>query len=373
MDDEIKGKGNSVNYKYRMHDPRIGRFFAIDPLAPKYPHNSPYAFSENRVIDGWELEGLEVEVMNSSGDVIESGPLAIYADTDVESIYGVGATAGPTGADASFFYGSKISRETYGPLESQEAYDNAIYGIQEIAEILVAPSAAQQKRDGFFMGVQDWAINKALPAGQTYSSIDNKVHKDPPLTFKELAFGAVNTVTGGMITDVKSKLYAAHGNSFMSGYVYGNEIIDAKLGQISLLSGIRGGSTRFRPKNYVTLYRGINSTGGVGYKNGLSGVAKPRGGYFGHTDRMLHNSGVDGTLNSRFTSWTTNKEVALNAAYRRNGRGVLLTKTVPFSSTYKSPDTKSVNLIQSPGTIVSESEVLMKGTVRGASSEKVNL
>ena len=58
-DNEVKGEGNSVNYKYRMHDPRIGRFFAIDPLAPKYPHNSPYAFSENRVIDAIELEGLE--------------------------------------------------------------------------------------------------------------------------------------------------------------------------------------------------------------------------------------------------------------------------------------------------------------------------
>lgn len=58
-DDEIKGEGNSVNYKYRMHDPRLGRFFSVDPLASKYPHNSPYAFSENRVIDGVELEGRE--------------------------------------------------------------------------------------------------------------------------------------------------------------------------------------------------------------------------------------------------------------------------------------------------------------------------
>ncbi|BDD06798.1 RHS repeat-associated core domain-containing protein [Aureibacter tunicatorum] len=48
-----------VNYKYRMHDPRIGRFFAVDPLAPDYPWNSPYAFSENVVIDHVELEGLE--------------------------------------------------------------------------------------------------------------------------------------------------------------------------------------------------------------------------------------------------------------------------------------------------------------------------
>jgi RHS repeat-associated protein len=58
-DDEIKGPGNSINYKYRMHDPRIGRFLSLDPLASEYPHNSPYAFSENRVIDGRELEGLE--------------------------------------------------------------------------------------------------------------------------------------------------------------------------------------------------------------------------------------------------------------------------------------------------------------------------
>ncbi len=59
MDNELKGEGNSINYKYRMHDPRAGRFFAVDPLAAKYPWNSSYAFSENRVIDGVELEGLE--------------------------------------------------------------------------------------------------------------------------------------------------------------------------------------------------------------------------------------------------------------------------------------------------------------------------
>jgi hypothetical protein len=43
-----------------MHDPRVGRFFAVDPLFRDFPYNSPYAFSENRVIDMIELEGLEV-------------------------------------------------------------------------------------------------------------------------------------------------------------------------------------------------------------------------------------------------------------------------------------------------------------------------
>ncbi|NVK66846.1 MAG: ParB N-terminal domain-containing protein [Flavobacteriales bacterium] len=59
----MKGKGNSINYKYRMHDPRIGRFFALDPLKEQYPYWTPYAFSGNRVINAIELEGLEPFVL----------------------------------------------------------------------------------------------------------------------------------------------------------------------------------------------------------------------------------------------------------------------------------------------------------------------
>jgi RHS repeat-associated protein len=51
--------GGAVSFKYRVHDARIGRFLSVDPLAANYLHNSPYAFSENRVVDGVELEGLE--------------------------------------------------------------------------------------------------------------------------------------------------------------------------------------------------------------------------------------------------------------------------------------------------------------------------
>jgi RHS repeat-associated protein len=58
-DDELKGEGNSLNYTYRMHDPRVGRFFAIDPLTKSYPHYTPYSFSGNKVIAYVELEGLE--------------------------------------------------------------------------------------------------------------------------------------------------------------------------------------------------------------------------------------------------------------------------------------------------------------------------
>jgi RHS repeat-associated protein len=57
-DDELKGEGNSLNYTFRMHDPRVGRFFATDPLEAEFPWNSPYVFSENMVLQFVEVDGL---------------------------------------------------------------------------------------------------------------------------------------------------------------------------------------------------------------------------------------------------------------------------------------------------------------------------
>jgi RHS repeat-associated protein len=50
---------NWIQFKWRNHDPQIGRFIEIDPLAEDYVNNSTYAFSENKVTNHIELEGLE--------------------------------------------------------------------------------------------------------------------------------------------------------------------------------------------------------------------------------------------------------------------------------------------------------------------------
>ena len=63
-DNEVKGKGNSYDFKFRVYDSRICKFFSVDPLSPEYPWNSIYAFAENDLIRGIDLEEFEVFYMS---------------------------------------------------------------------------------------------------------------------------------------------------------------------------------------------------------------------------------------------------------------------------------------------------------------------
>jgi len=87
-DDELRGKGNSVNYKYRMHDARIGRFFATDPLEKKYPYLTPYQFSSNQPIHARELEGLE-EYQSYQSYVADMGCDAACSEEELDGTDGV--------------------------------------------------------------------------------------------------------------------------------------------------------------------------------------------------------------------------------------------------------------------------------------------
>ncbi len=122
MDNEIKGEGNSVNYKYRMHDPRVGRFFAMDPLTKKYPDYSPYSFSGNKVIAYTELEGEEevpyVEELDYNGDafdyLISLPNAAIKLNNSVNVLWNSGvSTVKKIYNDGLFSYGEAVGNEFY--------------------------------------------------------------------------------------------------------------------------------------------------------------------------------------------------------------------------------------------------------------------
>ncbi|SMC48726.1 RHS repeat-associated core domain-containing protein [Moheibacter sediminis] len=69
---------NWYSYRYRNYDPAIGRFFNVDPLSESFAYNGVYNFSENRVIDGFELEGLETILVNDvTGETKQSKPVEL--------------------------------------------------------------------------------------------------------------------------------------------------------------------------------------------------------------------------------------------------------------------------------------------------------
>ena len=96
-DDEVKGEGNSLNYTFRMHDPRVGRFFAVDPLFRDYPWYTPYSFSGNKVMAFVELGGLEEFSIHT------------YSFSPFSSFGG-----GYTGEGPSRKFGSKVDRTNPG-------------------------------------------------------------------------------------------------------------------------------------------------------------------------------------------------------------------------------------------------------------------
>jgi RHS repeat-associated protein len=58
-DNEVKGLGNSYDFGGRIYDPRLGRWFSVDPMESKYPNISPYAAFNNDPIFYIDPDGEE--------------------------------------------------------------------------------------------------------------------------------------------------------------------------------------------------------------------------------------------------------------------------------------------------------------------------
>lgn len=121
-------------------------------------------------------------------------------------------------------------------------------------------------------------------------------------------------------------------------------------------------------RHYVTLYRGVNATHAK-YAQQSTGLVTPNRRWWqfwrGKSTALQHNTGKGGTLNSPYTSWTTDPKVAKNFAQRPPGTGgVVLEARVHVSKVRLSPNLHEVRL--PGGSVVSEAEVLVKGAVRAS-------
>lgn len=93
------------SFKWRNYMPDLGRFFNADPLSEQYAYQSHYNFSENRVIDARELEGLESYILNEQGDMSVNG----YSLSHTEYTIGADGTRNIETVDLGTFKASSNS------------------------------------------------------------------------------------------------------------------------------------------------------------------------------------------------------------------------------------------------------------------------
>ena len=72
-DDEVKGKGNHLDFGARCYDSRLGRWFSVDPLATKFPSMSSYNFVGNNPIAFLDPDGRDIIIFIEEGTSKQSG------------------------------------------------------------------------------------------------------------------------------------------------------------------------------------------------------------------------------------------------------------------------------------------------------------
>jgi RHS repeat-associated protein len=136
LDKEGLGGGASTyDYGFRIYNAALGRFLSVDPLSKQYPWNSNFAFAENRVINGVDVDGLEYYFAADGtllGVVGGSTEIRVVDSYTVEWDY-IGPTKLPTieeankSSDDASFYLQHSSPVSSQPKAVQEAVYKSIW------------------------------------------------------------------------------------------------------------------------------------------------------------------------------------------------------------------------------------------------------
>jgi RHS repeat-associated protein len=200
---------NLHQWKYRMSDPALGRFISIDPLAEDFYYNSTYAFQENKLGLGRELEGAELI------------PHSWLVNDAVKNPNGIGAhTIG-------------ISQGLVNTVTGVvDAISNPVQTLQGMGNMLVAGVA--QANPGSMMAIDNALGTDSLGAATAMAqSID----------------GAINDVTSG--------------NGIERGTVVG-EVIGAIAGSKGVNATVKGVSTAIKANSTTKVFRAFGGDAKAG-------------------------------------------------------------------------------------------------------------
>jgi RHS repeat-associated protein len=201
-DNEVMGEGNFEDYGMRSYNPRIGRFFSVDPLTKLYPELTPYQFASNSPISGVDLDGLEyyyaadgkfigkvgesIAVMILNSDAIEKDVIiqintAIKNETPSESF---SKTAVNFSTDLGIDYSTLVKKSSIVYAESSHSSDKEAFGIASVhknhpnkeaygegsANAKAFIKKDDEKRNGTFMQTSISGVINAENGGIDYSN-----------------------------------------------------------------------------------------------------------------------------------------------------------------------------------------------------------
>eukprot|EP00611_Tribonema_gayanum_P023986 TRINITY_DN5170_c0_g1_i1.p1 TRINITY_DN5170_c0_g1~~TRINITY_DN5170_c0_g1_i1.p1 ORF type:complete len:352 (-),score=-26.23 TRINITY_DN5170_c0_g1_i1:160-1092(-) len=204
---------NWYGFKWRNHDPQIGRFIQVDPLSDKYVHNSTYAFSENKVTNHVELEGLEA---------VTAQPLTIEkAKNFVKAV----------GNFAAYAFG--VVMAPLNMVGDMHAAGNAKNPVRKAELEQSARNNAALALEGAITGYSLSTLFKGLRAGAKVPFTNNSLGGNWVKTNESMSEAAANfqsSVTG----HAANESYLLNGVKF-DGMV-GDVLVDAKSGMSNFVS-----------------------------------------------------------------------------------------------------------------------------------------
>ncbi|WP_051882312.1 RHS repeat-associated core domain-containing protein [Chryseobacterium soli] len=137
------------SFKWRNYMPDVGRFFNIDPLAEKYAYNSTYAFQENKLGMGVELEGLELLKNHTGFFAIHGNAMRVVRAPGSQVSNGRATfTAGDIGLSTSGYNpgGARMSSGSSGLKLNSYKYSGPLVGDAQLQNMKDYPGHSDRQR-----------------------------------------------------------------------------------------------------------------------------------------------------------------------------------------------------------------------------------
>ncbi|SHF71057.1 DUF6443 domain-containing protein [Chryseobacterium vrystaatense] len=136
-------------YKWRQYMSDVGRFFSVDPLSEQFPYNSTYAFQENKLGMGVELEGLELLKNHTGFFAIHGNDMKVKRAPISQISNGRAAfTAGGIGLSTNGYNpgGARMSSGTTGLKLNSYKYNGPLVGDAQLQNMKDYPVASDRQR-----------------------------------------------------------------------------------------------------------------------------------------------------------------------------------------------------------------------------------